>query len=147
MKSYSFVSEMTVNDNDLEFLYPCLTRCRDMISNTDGAGELGFAITNCIEELKKEISESALKGYTDIVKKFKKSIVKTLILQIQNFRIMDEYNGGGLDLHSWKTIFTPKYIKFMIEIMDDKGLLCEDVKFQDSYIAELKTKVQAIKQR
>ena len=87
MKHYSFLSEMKINETDVNFLTAKLAELRQLVENTDGASELDSVLDKVCEELKTTVSDDKLKAYNDVVKNMRKKLVEFLCCNITQVKI------------------------------------------------------------
>lgn len=121
MKHYSFLAEMKINETDVDFLSSKLNELRELIQNTDGAGELDSVLTRVCEELKTMVSDDKLKAYNDIVKNMRKKLIEFLCCNITQLKIQMGYAGGGADKEDFLKVLTPSYVVYLASKMDDSG--------------------------
>lgn len=121
MKHYSFLAEMKINETDVDFLSSKLSELRELVSNTDGAGELDSVLTRVCEELKTTVSNDKLKAYNDVVKNMRKKLVEFLCCNITQLKIQMNYSGGGASKEDFLKVLTPGYIVYLASKMDDSG--------------------------
>ena len=121
MKHYSFLSEMKINETDVNFLTAKLAELRQLVENTDGASELDSVLDKVCEELKTTVSDDKLKAYNDVVKNMRKKLVEFLCCNITQVKIQKRYDGSGATKKDFLRILTPDYIVYLASKMDDSG--------------------------